>query len=170
VLLLLRTFRVIFFALLGRRRGLFDESRLRLRVWPNDCDLNFHLNDGRYVSLGGLGRVDLLVRTRLLRRGRERGWFPVVGSAMIRYKASLLPFECFTLRTRVMAWDEKWFYIEHLFERRDGRLGARLIVRTLMRTKSGPVATADVLEILGHPGAASPPLPQEIATWNEVTL
>jgi hypothetical protein len=69
-----------------------------------------------------------------------------------------------------VAWDEKWFYIEHLFERRDGRIGARLIVRTLMRTKSGPVATADVLDALGHAGTASPPLPQEIATWIEVTL
>lgn len=170
MLLFLRTLRVILFGRFGRRRDLFDESRLRLRVWPNDCDLNFHLNDGRYVSLAGLGRVDLLTRTRLLRRGLERGWFPVVGSAMIRYKASLLPFERFTLRSRVVAWDEKWFYIEHLFERRDGRIGARLIVRTLMRTKSGPVSTADVLEVLGHPDATSPALPPEIATWIEVTL
>jgi acyl-CoA thioesterase FadM len=170
LLLLLRTFRVILFALFSRRRDLFEESRLRLRVWPNDCDLNLHLNDGRYVSLAGLGRVDLLARTGLLRRGRKRGWFPVVGSATIRYKQSLLPFERFTLRTHVVAWDEKWFYIEHLFERRDGRIGARLIVRTLLRTKSGPVPTADVLEALGKAGTASPPLPPEIAQWIEVTL
>ena len=170
MLLLLRTFRVILFALFSRRRDLFAESRLRLRVWPNDCDLNLHLNDGRYVSLAGLGRVDLLARTGLLRGGRKRGWFPVVGSATIRYKQSLLPFERFTLRTHVMAWDGKWFYIEHLFERGDGRIGARLIVRTLLRTKAGPVPTADVLEALGNAGVVSPPLPPEIAHWIEVTL
>src|ERR1700682_5304210 len=135
MLLLLRTFIVLFFALCSRRRDVFAESRLRLRVWPNDCDLNFHLNDGRYVSLAGLWRVDLLARSGLLRIARKRGWFPVVGSATIRYRKSLLPFERFTLRSRLVAWDEKWFYIEHLFERGDGSIGARLIVRTVLRTK-----------------------------------
>jgi acyl-CoA thioesterase FadM len=170
LLLLLRTFTVIFLALFSRRRGTFEESRLRLRVWPNDCDLNFHLNDGRYVSLAGLGRIDLLARSGLLRIARKRGWFPVVGSATIRYRKSLLPFERFTLRSRLVAWDAKWFYIEHLFERRDGSIGARLIVRTVLRTESGPVPTADVLAAAGHADEVSPPLPAEIAKWVEVEL
>ena len=168
MLLLLRTLRVLLLGLLSRRRELLDESRLRLRVWPNDCDLNFHLNDGRYVSIGGLGRVDLLVRTGLLRLGRKRGWFPVVGTALIRYRRSLMPFERFMLRTHVLAWDAKWVYMEHLFERRDGSLAARLLVRALLRTKTGPVATAEVLTALGHGDLASPPLSPEIAKWIEV--
>jgi acyl-CoA thioesterase FadM len=170
VLLLLRTFRVLLFAILGRKRALLDEGRLRLRVWPNDCDLNFHLNDGRYVSLGGLGRVDLLARTRLLQIGRKRGGFPVVGRALIRYRRSLLPFERFTLITRVRAWDAKWCYIEHLFERRDGSIGARLLIRACLRTKSGPVPTAELLAALGEADLVSPPLPPEMAKWNEVDL
>ena len=170
MLLLLRTFIVIFLALFSRRRDVFAESRLRMRVWPNDCDLNFHLNDGRYVSLAGLGRVDLLARSGLLRIARKRGWFPVVASATIRYRKSLLPFERFTLRSRLVAWDQKWFYIEHLFERADGSIGARLIVRTVLRTKAGPVPTADVVEAVGRADEVSPPLPDEIAKWIEVEL
>src|SRR5260221_7464757 len=170
MLLLLRTFTVILLALFSRRRAPFEESRLRLRVWPNDCDLNFHLNDGRYVSLAGLGRIDLLARSGLLRIARKRGWFPVVGSATIRYRKSLLPFERFILRSRLAAWDEKWFYIEHLFERGDGSIGARLIVRSVLRTKSGPVPTADALAAAGRPNAVSPPMPDAIAKRIEVEL
>ena len=170
MLLFLRTFRIIFFALFSRKRDFLEESRLRLQIWPNDCDLNFHLNDGRYISLAGLGRVDLIARTGLLRIARKRGWFPVVGSATIRYRKSLLPFERFTLRTHLVAWDQKWFYIEHLFERGDGSIGARLIVRTVLRTKAGPVPTADVLLAVGRPDGVSPPVPDEIAKWIEVQL
>lgn len=170
MLLLLRTLIIVFRSLFSRRRDFFEESRLRLRIWPNDCDLNFHLNDGRYISLAGLGRVDLIARSGLLRIARKRGWFPVVGSATIRYRKSLLPFERFTLRTRLIAWDEKWFYIEHLFERGDASIGARLIVRTVLRTKTAPVPTADVLDAMGRPNEVSPPLPAEIAKWIEVEL
>ncbi|HEX9502601.1 MAG TPA: thioesterase, partial [Thermoanaerobaculia bacterium] len=49
--------------LLRRRRGVLDESLIRLRVWPTDMDLNFHLNDGRYLSLSGVARVDLMLRS-----------------------------------------------------------------------------------------------------------
>ena len=170
MLLLVRTLTIVLLALFSRRRDFFEESRLRLRVWPNDCDLNFHLNDGRYVSLAGLGRVDLIARSGLLRIARKRGWFPVVGSATIRYRKSLLPFERFTLRSRLVAWDAKWFYIEHLFDRDDGSIGARLIARTLLRTKTGPVPTADVLGSIDRANAVSPPLPVEIAKWIEVEL
>src|SRR5260370_18303380 len=165
MLLLLRTFTVILLALFSRRRAPFEESRLRLRVWPNDCDLNFHRTDGRYISLGGLGRVDLIARSGLLRIARKRGWFPVVGSATIRYRKSLLPFERFTLRSRLVAWDAKWFYIEHLFDRDDGSIGARLIARTLLRTKAGPGPPADVPAAIDRADAASPPLPLQIANW-----
>jgi acyl-CoA thioesterase FadM len=170
LLLLFRTLKVVLLGLLSRRRDLADESRLRLRVWPHDCDLNLHLNDGRYISLAGLGRVDLLTRTGLLREGRKRGWFPVVGGAIVRYRASLLPFERFTLRTRALAWDAKWVYFEHLFERRDGSIAARVIARGLLRPKSGPVQTGDVLAAVGRADAVSPPVPEEIKRWSEVSL
>lgn len=169
MLLLFRTIRVLFFALVGRKLAVDGESRLTLRVWPNDCDLNVHLNDGRYVSLMGLGRVDLLTRSGLLRQARKRGWFPVIGGATIRYRRSLLPFERFTLRTRVAAWDAKWVYIEHLFERRDGSIAASAFVRGVLRNKSGPIPTAEVLASIGS-SADSPPIPEAVRKWNEVEL
>jgi acyl-CoA thioesterase FadM len=170
VLLLLRSLKILFFALLTRRRDILEESRLSLCVWPNDCDLNFHLNDGRYVSIAGMGRIDLLTRTGLLRQAFKRGWFPVIGGTIVRYRHSLMPFERFTLVTRIAAWDEKWFYIEHRFERRDGSIAASSIVRGVLRDKKGSIPTADVLKIIDRAEAVSPPISEVISRWNDLAF
>jgi acyl-CoA thioesterase FadM len=47
------------------RRGPLDllgESVVRFRVWPGDLDFNLHMNNGRYLTLMGLGRLDLMAR------------------------------------------------------------------------------------------------------------
>ena len=123
------------------------ESVLRLRVWPTDIDLNFHLNDGRYVSISGLGRLDVMLRTRLLRRALKRGWYPVVGSVVVRYRREIRPFEKFELHSRILGWDDKWFYFEHRFEK-GGDVAALAYARGVMRTHGGAVPTSDVLELV----------------------
>ena len=46
--------------------GVLDEDPLRLRVLPNDIDLNMHMNNARYLNLMDYARTHLLARTRLL--------------------------------------------------------------------------------------------------------
>jgi acyl-CoA thioesterase FadM len=142
------------------RRGVLDESVLRLRVWPTDMDLNFHLNDGRYVSLTGLARVDLMLQSGLLRRAVKRGWYPVVGAVVMRYRREIRAFERFVLRSRIVGWDEKWCYFEHRFEK-DGELAAIGYARGVMRTRDRAVPTAEVMALVGH-GEPSPPLPDVV--------
>jgi hypothetical protein len=48
-------------------RALLDQSRVAFRVILTDCDLNFHLNSGRYLSFMDLGRVYLKRQTMLLK-------------------------------------------------------------------------------------------------------
>ena len=143
--------------LLRRRIQIRGESVIRLRVWPTDMDLNFHLNDGRYVSLSGLGRVDLMHRTGLLRRALKRGWYPVVGSVVIRYRREIRAFEKFELHSRILGWDEKWFYFEHRFEK-GGDVAALAYARGVMRTRGGAVPPADVLALIEW-SEPSPELP-----------
>lgn len=50
--------------------GLPDESHLAMRVWPTDLDVQRHMNNGRYLSLMDLGRMDLLVRSGFWRAAR----------------------------------------------------------------------------------------------------
>ncbi len=55
------------------------------RVWPNDLDFNFHMNNGRYLTIMDLGRFDLMGKTKLWKLALKRGWMPVLGSAKIRF-------------------------------------------------------------------------------------
>ena len=163
MLLLLRFLRVVFFALIARRRGILEPSELHFRVWPNDIDMNMHLNDGRYVSIMGLGRADLLARSGLLRKALKKRWAPVVGGLMIRYRKEVRTFARFTLRSHIVGWDERWVYIEHVVES-GGKTCAIAFARAVLRDRDGAVPTEKVLALLGS-SEPSPPLPEAITKW-----
>lgn len=147
---------------------MLDASVLRLRVWPTDIDFNFHLNDGRYVSIAGVGRVDLMSRIGLLRPAMRRHWYPVVGATMIRHRREIRSFEKFTLSSRIVGWDDKWFYFEHRFEK-EGTLAAIAYARGVMRTREGAVPSNQVLALVGY-GAPSPELPEPVKRWREAGI
>lgn len=166
-MVLLFRFLIVTIASVFRPRiGATDESKVRFTVLPNDCDLNFHLNAGRFLSFMDVARMDLLGRTGLLRRMRRRKWRPLVGGVAVRYRRSILPFERFDIRSRVLGWDEKWFYIEHVVER-EGNLCAIGTVRTLVRSSAGNIATRDVLALLGAENTPSPELPEFVRRWRD---
>lgn len=160
MLLFFRVFSVLIASLFRRRIGFMDESVLHLRVWPTDMDLNFHLNDGRYVSLAGLARVNHMARTGLFRQALRRKWYPVVGAVTIRYRREIRAMHKFELRSRCIGWDEKWTYFEHRFQQGEN-LMAIATARGLLRTRQGPVPTADVIAALGL-DPQSPPLPEKL--------
>ena len=149
------------------RLGVLDDCVIAMRVWPNDLDLNMHMNSGRYLSMMDIGRVEILARTRMLRRVLKRGWRPMVGATFIRYRKSLLPFERFTIRSHIVCWDEKWLYFEHILERR-GEVAAQAYVRGLLRGKSGNVKPRELLELAGTPSLQSPEMPADVAAWTAI--
>ena len=161
-------FRFLFASILGglrRRIGILDESRVRFTVLPTDCDLNFHLNAGRFISFMDVARMELLARMRLIRRLLRRGWRPVMGGIVVRYRRSILPFERFDIRSRVLGWDEKWFYLEHIVEK-NGVFCASAYVRTVIRSNERSLPPRDILELL-NADVQSPPLPEFVLTWRD---
>lgn len=163
--LILRMLRVLFAALRGRRLAPLGESVIRLRVWPNDLDTNLHMNNGRYLTIMDLGRLDFIVRTGLGGIMLRRRWRPMVGSAVIRFRRGLGPFERYELKTRVVWWDDKWFWIEQRFERQGG-VAAIGAVKGLFRQPTGNVPTPEVLGVLG---VSERPkcMPDWIAAWRD---
>jgi acyl-CoA thioesterase FadM len=75
----------------------FDTAILPMHVWPNDLDLLFHMNNGRFLSLMDLGRIDPLVRTGFWDEARKRKWYLVVGTTPIDYKRPLTVFQAYEL-------------------------------------------------------------------------
>ena len=143
--------------------SLFDESLLHMRVAPGDLDFNLHMNNGRYLALMDLGRLDLAVRAGLYRPARQGHWRPVLGSATIRFRRSLRPLQRFELRTRLLCWDHRWLVFEQRFEA-DGELYAVALARGLFTCPQGTVAPAQVLAAIGVT-TPSPPPPGYVIEW-----
>lgn len=147
--------------------GILDEDRLNMRVWPHDIDFNMHMNNARYLSVMDYGRMHLLARTHILSHVIRSRWMPLVGAVWMTYRRSLPLFARFTLASRMVCWDERWFYIEQSFTGSEG-LAALGWVRGLLRAPEGNLDPQSVIEAVS-PGAISPPMPEAIAIWNELT-
>ena len=164
--MLFRLFAVLVGSLLRPRVGLLDECAIALRVWPNDLDSNLHMNNSRYLLAMDVGRWELVVRTGFWRELLRRRWFPVVGSATLRFRRPLDPFQRYRLVTRLVAWDEKWCFVEQRFEG-DGQVHAVGRVKAVFRGRQGHVSMAALLAAAGYPEAPARQMPEAIRLWQE---
>jgi acyl-CoA thioesterase FadM len=147
--------------------GALDEDHIRMHVWPQDIDLNLHMNNARYLSVMDYARMHLLARTRILEHIVRSRWQPLVGAVWMTYRRSLPLFSAFTVASRLVCWDARWFYMEQTFSGRDG-LAAIGWVKGMLRDAHGGLDPQQVLECVA-PGIASPPLPEPFAQWNALT-
>lgn len=155
----------VLFAFFLRSRGmeLLGESRVRFRVWPNDLDTNGHMNNGRFLTLLDLGRLDLLLRIGTLRTVLKNKWNPVLASAQVRFRRPLNLFQSFEIVTRILCWDEKWIYMEQRMIR-----GEDVVLHAYLRgvfvSKQGSVPITKLLRAMGI-DREPPPMPVAISTW-----
>lgn len=138
-----------------------------MHVWPQDIDLNLHMNNGRYLSVMDYARTHMLARIGLLTPIVRQRWQALVGAVWVTYRRSLPLFSAFEITSRLVCWDERWFYIEQTFTGDEG-LSAVAWVKGALRDTRGSLDPQLVLERLA-PGIASPPMPQAIAQWNAIT-
>ncbi|MEQ8964322.1 MAG: acyl-CoA thioesterase [Azospirillaceae bacterium] len=161
--LYLRLIRVVVAALAGARLGPFDPGAVSFRVWPLDLDANMHLNNGRYLALMDLGRVDLMLRSGLARGLWRRRWTPVLGAAQVRFRRPVPPFARVVLRTRLVGWEDRWVYLDQRIERADGTLAAHALLRAAFVGRDGTVPGDKVAALMGL--NRSPPLPDAVHAW-----
>ena len=161
----LRFIIVLLRALRRARLHPLDESVIELRVWPGDLDINGHMNNGRYLTVMDLGRTDLIARNGLGRVALSRKWRPLVGSAMIRFRRPLKPFQRYRLCSRIVCWDDKWFYLQQRFTCADTLIAVAL-VKGLLRGRDGNIPTARVITVLGLT-ESSPAMPPVITLWQQ---
>ncbi|MES2728879.1 MAG: thioesterase family protein [Pseudomonadota bacterium] len=147
-------------------------SRIRLHVWPNDLDTNFHLNNGRYLTIMDLGRFDLLLRSGLWAMVRRAKAVPILASAQIRYRFPLDAFDPFYLESQVMGWDAKWIYIVQHFIAASGVNKGKVAAVGLVKAaffdpaRKSTIPTAEIMQNLGEEGVF-PPLPPVILSFQE---
>ena len=159
LLLLLLTYRF------RPRCDVLGPARKRFIVWPPDLDVLLHVNNGVYLSMLDVARVDLMLRSNIARGVRSKGFYPVVAAETIRFRRSLQLFQSFEIETRVIGWDEKAVIIQHHFLRKDEVVAEAVIRSRFLKRTGGTASTAELLEAIGHQGA-SPALPAWIDAWN----
>lgn len=74
-------------------------SRLAMRCWPTDLDVNRHMNNSRYLALMDVGRYHFLLVSGLWRTVLKERLSPVLVGAEISFKRSIRPGERFVLET-----------------------------------------------------------------------
>jgi acyl-CoA thioesterase FadM len=147
------------------RCDVLGPARKRFIVWPPDLDVLLHVNNGTYLSMLDVARVDMLLRSGQATSLRRRGFYPVVAAETIRFRRSLQLFQVFDVQTQVIGWDEKAFIIEQRFLRR-GEVVAEAVVRArFLKRRGGTVSSRELLEAVGKSGP-SPELPAWIDAWN----
>ncbi|WP_095210499.1 acyl-CoA thioesterase [Endozoicomonas ascidiicola] len=124
---------------------MYPENTLTLRVLPNDLDINMHMNNGRYLTICDLSRVDMFLRTGFARTMQKEGWIPVVSEHTMKYKKPLNPFQKYDVHMKITSWDEKAFHMEHRFLVA-GRVVAEGTSRGCALSKSGVIAPEQVIE------------------------
>jgi acyl-CoA thioesterase FadM len=146
-------------SLIGAPRvDLLAATRVRLRVWPNDLDLNIHVNNGRYLALADIGRMHWFVSTGVLAIARQQKVFPVVGDAIAKFRRDLKLGQSFEIHTRLMGWNHKWGFLEHRFVRNHRVIGV-VAIRGIFNGPKGPLDPGVLLAELAH-ASPSPTLPE----------
>ena len=85
---------------------------------------------------------------------------------MLGFRRPLEPFQRFELATRLVGWDEKWWWFEQSFEVA-GKIHAVGRVKALFRARQANVPPKALLAAIGRADMPSPPLSEPIRLWQQ---
>ncbi|MCL1142782.1 thioesterase family protein [Shewanella gaetbuli] len=145
--------------------GFLDSSKIDYRVLPLDCDINMHMTNSRYPAFMDLARTYMIADMGLMKKFLKMKWMPIVNASEFTYIRDIKPFEKFEIETKVVGWDEKYFYIEQRFTTARG-LHCIVHVRGVFVCKGKQVPIATLVKEAGYHGD-TPELPPEIVKWKQ---
>lgn len=161
----LRFLKVILASRFSERMRLDSLSELKMHVWPSDIDIYPEMNNGRHLTLMDLGRIDLAARTGLMRIAHRKNWGFVVAGASVRYRHKLPPWRKFALHTKMVGYDERWFYFHQETIYR-GKICSSALIRAGLKHAGGLVPVKDVLDAMDEK-TWKPKLPDWMRAWIE---
>ncbi len=137
----------------GKPRG--NESRLRFRASPLDCDWNRHLNNARYLEYFDTGRTHLLLTSGLAAHARDHGWLPIIGGISATYRKEVPILSKFELVSRYERLEGKTLIFSHRIFLPGGKLATEAEARVLI-VKNGKVVDPTTMDLPVFDQAATP--------------
>ncbi len=131
-------------------------------VLPSDLDIFVHMNNSKYFKEFDLARIQMAAEIGFLEVLKKHGGIFVVGAGNIRYKKPMKLFQTYKIRTRIVSWDERAFYVEQ-------EIVAGSKVTAAMETKiamKGITTDIFIQEFCGDL-LPSPDATDEIESWKE---
>jgi acyl-CoA thioesterase FadM len=144
--------------------GFRDVGRLPMRARWTDLDQLRHVNNGVFLSMMDLGRVDLLVRTGVWKKLMDAAYYPVVAAQTITYRKSLRWRQRFVLETRLAGFHDKSIFIEQRFVV-DGEVFARAFVKARFLKRSGGTVSVEELNSLAGEDLTLFPVEGWVRNW-----
>uniref|UniRef100_A0A8C5EZ03 Protein THEM6 n=2 Tax=Gouania willdenowi TaxID=441366 RepID=A0A8C5EZ03_GOUWI len=137
------------------------EQLIFSRVSTSDIDL-CHMNNARYLRECDFARFSLLTRNGVFSALRALKASAVVGASTARYRRPLCLGEAFGLRSRVVCWDDKAFYLEHRFiSSKDHMVSAVVFIKmNIIRT-----SPENIMEHLCKRKVERVEVPEDLQHW-----
>ena len=145
-----RLLRVIIHSLLKPKLnfGSSDYDEIKLMVLPQDIDPFFELNNGRYVTLLDLGRFALGARNNMKSFLQKNSWSLTIVGTYNEYRYRLRLFQKFRIKSKILGYDDKWFYFFQKAER-NGKTHMASVIKFAFTCKNGLVFPKDVVPKMG---------------------
>ncbi|KAM3604716.1 uncharacterized protein V6R79_015353 [Siganus canaliculatus] len=145
-----------------RITDILAEQIMEGMVLPHDLDYMGHMNNSRYLRECDFARFHHYMRNGLFMASRKLGAKMVVGASTIRYRRSLAFREAFEIRTKVLGWDEKAFYLEQRFvSKKDGFVSAVMLCRQNV-VRCSPES---IIEFICKKKIECPEFPEDLKHW-----
>lgn len=161
-------FRLIYTLIFSRFRSklkVLDRCVTPFRTNLLDLDVLLHMNNGRYLSIQDLARIDLMTRNGVAPIVKAKGWYPVVVSETIQFRRSLKLFEKFVIETQVVGWTEKDFVLEHVFRKGEQIVAYGYVMARFLSQKGQAPTMQEVLSAAGIHEKIE--LPEHVKQWVE---
>lgn len=125
-------------------------NELNMMVLPNDLDINMHMNNGRYLTICDLSRVDMFIRSGLAKTMLKEKWLPIITEHTMVYKKALKPFQKYIVKMDVTGWDARSFDMVHTFIVGDRVVAEGTSKGVIYSKQEGVIPPERVMETVGR--------------------
>jgi len=153
-------------------KDLFSEFILPGRCWINDLDINWHMNNSRYLRECDFGRIDWLMKTGFwnamleTRKSNVKDLNLVVSSCQAQFRRSIELGDRFKIYTRLCGWDDRALYMEQwMVTDKDNQIAFALLVRIALTSRS--VTPQMLIDALQLGAIQSPELSETMRNFKE---